>query len=538
MLKTHGHRRLALLLALVFVTSMLAACSSSQSSTDEALSHPGKDYLGTIRVDVDPKNVKFDVSVINDATSNTALASNFSVDTTGIGFAADTITGNMKFKWVGPERLEQVSIRAHASSGIGLNAELLNADTCKGKTLGACFAASGQEGIIYAGETVAEAPETEYECQGIAPACDPRSERGLRLMSPGCETSPGVFAGNSITAIWRMKETTSGNPKYSFNARIYGTTVTPVMKDDPRYDADTVNVHLKAYAPMSGTSTLAYPGVNTARPLTTVKTGQWFYVLSYVDSPGDKSRGQNTKQCDDGDGDTQCFIHPVDSQDYDFYYIEDQANFDALTASSWWKTLSSYNTGFLFCGHAAWMIQWDPAVLQCNDCSQGVGTSMGSGNKSFRTKGAAGTKMYSYNDTNLVDQWADDTTLPSGWANRCLTGYIGNFAYPTSYPPLPDWLDVDDYGTGVTQGDYPSGYLALKAIGASGTGAPIRLSPSGNTIYAAGLGNKSPNPNIARWINVQKSTNYPTWAAGVGVGEGIGGSIGHYNEQIAWVCVQ
>lgn len=539
MLKTHGHRRLALLLALVFVTSLLAACSSSQSSTDEPLSHPGKDYVGTIRMDIDPSNEKIEITKLDDAVTNNILTkvSGFLVSTpVPPTFAGDTLTGNIVFKWTGPERLEDVSIRVFSADATGLLAKIDNADTCAGQPIGTCIGGGGTEGIVYVGDEETDGPETEFECLGTYPACTPGQARGLRLMSPGCTAT--TIAGNSVTAKWSMTETTGGHPKYTFMAHVYGSKVPALLKDDPRYDADVATVNMKAYAPDHLTQ---FPVVNTARPLTYVKTGQWFYVLSYIDAPGDKSRGQVAKMCDDGDGNTTCSIVPALADAYDFYYIEDQANYNAISANPSWNKYASYNTGYMFPGSASWMIQWDPAVLQCNDMSQGIGTIFGSGVQTFRTKGTTGTKMYAYSDTNITDQWKDDGTLPSGWANRCLTAYAGNWSYPpaTLIPPsLADWLDVDDYGTGITQGDFPSGIVALKAIGPSGSGAPIRISPSGNTTYVVTIGNKAGDPNFASNSVTQKSNNYPIWAYATGVNEGPGGSIGHYNEQIAWICVQ
>lgn len=547
MLKTHGHRRLALLLALVFVTSLLAACSSSQSSTDEPLSHPGKDYIGTIRMDMDPSNATIEITKVDDAVTNNVLTkiAGFSVTSSDISFAGNTLTGSIKFKWTGPERLEDLSIRVYEADAIGLNATINNADTCKGLPLATCLGAGPPEGdktegIVYVGDEALDGAETEYECLGLYATPGPCKERALRLMSPGCTS--GTIAGNSVTAVWRMTETLSGNANYTFYAAVFGTKVPPLVKDDPRYDVESATINMKAYR--ADPANASYPAVRTDLPLTYVKTGQWFYVLTYVDAPGDQSRGQTAMLCDDGDGNTTCSIGPTTADHYDFYFVEDQANFNQPVLTSpaeYWKQFSSYNTGFMFAGELWYQVQWDPAVLRCNDNGEGTGTPLGTGIRAFRTKGLLGTKMYSYGDNNIVDQWAEDTAQPRGLANRSLHYYVGTYNYggaPLTYPPLPDGLDVDDYGTGIQQGDFPSGYLTLKAIGPSGSGSPIRLSPSINTLYNVGIGNKTGTNGTAAIFVVQKSPHYPIWVNATGVNEGAGASLGHYNEQIAWVCVQ
>jgi len=537
MLKTHGHRKLALLLALVFVTSLIAACSSSQSSTDEPLSHPGKDYLGAIRMDMDPKSGSIEITKLDDAISNTVLTklSGFTVSSnttscSGCGFAGGTLSGDITFKWTGAERLEEMSLRVFDADATGLNAQVMTADECKGKTVGQCKALTTPSGLVYVGDLATEGPETEYEWVYDK---GPGQDRGLRLMPPGCDPTHG----NSITARWQMTETTAGFPKYTFYAHVYGKKVPADYTADSRYDPNTAGIYMKAYAVASTSAT--NPGVDTNRPLTYVKNGQWFWLFTYADAPGKQSRNQTTQVCADGNGNTTCNLDPATAEDYDFYFVEDQANFDLLSTAGYWKTSSAYNTGFLFCAHATFMMQWDPAVLKTN--TMDGDTSKGTGVNAFRTKGATGTKMVTWVDTSPTDQWADDTTVASNNTNRCLSGYLGKYNYagvPKTYPPLPDGLDGSEYGSGVQQGDYPSGAFALKAIGPSGSGSAIRLSPSGNTTYNAGLGKKTANETADRWITVQKSANYPIWAYATGVAEGPGGSIGHFNEQIAWVCVQ
>jgi hypothetical protein len=217
---------------------------------------------------------------------------------------------------------------------------------------------------------------------------------------------------------------------------------------------------------------------------------------------------------------------------YDYYYIEDQVNFSALSATGWWLNYSSYNTGFLFNGGVNMQLQWDPAVLQSTNRTGIFYTTVGN------------TFMESLAD-HVIDQYSADILANSNSYNRALITYIGTYDYtpPATPPPLPDGLDGHDYGAGFTQGDVPMSRLTMQAIGPAGSAGAVRLSPSGNTGFLAAVGNGSGNQGTCQLGEVGMSNTWPRWEASVGEGEaplpdGDGDGMGFYNEQIGWICIQ
>jgi hypothetical protein len=57
-----GLHKLAVVVAIAAI-GFMAACSSS-SSTDDALTHPGDNYMGTMRFDVDPQAGTVDITPV------------------------------------------------------------------------------------------------------------------------------------------------------------------------------------------------------------------------------------------------------------------------------------------------------------------------------------------------------------------------------------------------------------------------------------------------------------------------------------------
>jgi len=539
MSKTHEYRKLALIVAFVLGTGLSLAACGTQSSTDDAASHPGDNYIGSIVVTVDPKGPSLDIQQVNPVLSNTNITGDatFSVSTVGTPtYASNTLTGNVKFKWKGTQKLEDVRIGVYSTSGTGLNANamdpeaptsLANRDNCTAyPDFGTAIAAGCRPGYTYVADTKADGPETEIEV--LSEGSVSRKSRYLRVICPDC---------GSVTSKWMLQDT-SGTTAYTFSAYVFGTKHARDIMNDSRFDNDTATIKAFAYRPNSTMASL--PTVNQSAPLSTVKTGQWFYVSVWYDSPGLVSRNNTTwPPCRDGGNagnPAGCDITQTKMDNDDFYFVEDKANMDVFAA--WKAGGSNYlsNTGFAYTSWGTWFLRWDPAVLQTNDTTT-TKIGSGSGANAFKTRVTAGTTMATTSDDVTTDQFSYDSTFSSGsnTLNRASCAVHLTYSIPTTIPIVGDGLNTY---AGYQQGDMNVCKLSLKAIGASGTGSRIDFAPAAGTVFGTAVGYASAAPATANDIVAQKSPNYPIWADASGLSQGPGGAVGHYNEQYAWVCIQ
>jgi hypothetical protein len=207
MSKSHGYRKITLLMALVLAAGLtLAACSSSSSSvTDDPLSHPGNDYIGSIAITVDPSAESIEITPIKDLLTDTTvpLTDPFVVTTTNQSWdgGTSTMSGDITFQWTGPERIEDLSIRVWGGDTVAQNASIpVVDDACGGDTIAVANAGGCEPGLTYVADESADGAVQEQECQYLD-LCATSAMRDLRLMAPGCGTS-----GNSVTALWQMQE--------------------------------------------------------------------------------------------------------------------------------------------------------------------------------------------------------------------------------------------------------------------------------------------------------------------------------------------
>jgi|GEM_PF-3974895 len=538
-------KKLAVLVALMMV-GLLAACSTSSSSTDDPLTDTGDDYLGSIRVTVDPSIPDITVTPIANAVSNTDQTGGgtFTVttDPASVNYVAPTITGDMKFEWSGTDALEKLSIRIIDAPGDAATATIDNDDECGGAALGAALPGC-KPGIVYVGEEAVDGPETVIELDynqyvtsmDDIPDNGSRVHRGQRVLCPLC----GVE-----TATWSMSEN-GGGGAYTFTAAIYGMLRPTDVYSDSRYSEDHTAIKIDTYKPL--TSTAKYPQLDWAAPTNQVDQGEWFYATIWYDIAGDGRAG--TGLCDQtktGCGSCGATVATLDNDCW--YYVEDLDNKNAFETAGYHSTFSSYyplttisganyNTGYLFIGGGAWEITWDPAVLMTNDNMMGgaLGDSnwYGSGSNEFWTQGASGTRLRSvYNTTHAKAAGFSVSGNASNFMNKALGSNDAMYDLGGgTLPQMPDWQDTD---SGADQGDYNAAMISFKAIGNSGEGSAITVSPTNKTTVYVCVGNKTATYAGAICVNEAVSDNWPTWEGNVGIFEAIRGS---YNEKIGWVCI-
>lgn len=537
-------------MALVFAMGLtLAACSSStSSSTDDALSTPGSNYLGTIRVDVNPAVPSITVIPVAHGLSDTTIdlgAGTVHVSTTNIAFAAGTITGDMKILYDGADRLEDVSIRVIDAPGTAATATIDNDDSCGAAPMGAAIGGGCNPGITYVGDEGADGPETEIEmlfAEYVTSLDDitTRASRNLRVMCPNC---------GMTTALWSMTENTAGWPAYSFTANVYGTAHAANIMNDTRYDPNYPTTKVFPYKPDWPAG--ANPGIDSVTGVyNTVSPGEWFYAGIWYDYAG-ANRAGTTLSADGPDGNAISYQNPGDTLDNkDYYFVEDADNI-ARYASRMWSTSFAYisNSGYLFMAGGNWMIRWDPAVLATNDTQYGSAGWWGSGKNLFKTRGATGTFVGTNFDADGADAFAsaDGDMDASNFANRSSGSVEGSFNFfGSQWPAMPD--GVDDYGdftnpANFTQGDLLIVRIALKAIGASGEGSRLSFEPGGQVRVWVARGNYM-STGAGIYTNNGKNNEdqagdltgtFPAWSDHYGLGSAPDGV---YNEQVSWVCIQ
>ncbi len=540
MRKTHGYRKLAMALALVFVTGLaLAACSSSSSSVDDALSHPGEGLQGTFKITLDPSGDPINISQ-PDMAASVSVAEGVQVWTcpagvscepgtgTGEWDGVDTTTGDIYFKWKDTAtRLENLSFELYDADTEGQDAYLNEDDICGGDTISAC---ADNPGYFYVAETAADDPETEIEYD---PSGSPRASRYLRAMPPK----------TSVKVPWSVVET-SGN-KYNMYGMIMADKVAATTaNDDSRYDTDTATFTIQAYD--FDHTDAKNPDILTNSPITSVAEGQWFYTVVWVDYPGANSTTASGQGlcADGGNNDGGCNVDET-AASYDYYFTESEDNFTQesyVNLRDWPSYCSYYNTGFTFLGGGYFEMRWDPSVLTTND-------SIVDSDESFTT--SEGTTLRAYYDADLGDQLGISIATTSNTFNRAVVVTTASYdcspgSDPIVTPPMPDGKS-DGYGDPTisgnwVQGDYAPARIALKPLaGTTGQGSRMAMANNGNTSVYVGIGKKSTSGGSCAAYAcavTETSPNYPMWSDNTGTNTGQGDRVGAYNERMGYVEIQ
>lgn len=608
--KGHWYRKMAVLMALVFVAGLfLAACSSSSgSSTDDALGHPGDNYIGSVKISVDPINSDMDITPIKSTLSINEIpqTDGWEVTTGTVNWDnAGTITAPVSLKWLGPDRLERVSIRTYDfADAVGATTSYTNADggfdpnhvcisagpdtilqtvplgddvisgtdvvagpcgicdsvyksgsddvqTASGMPGEHGAAVSLQESIAngcnyltytYVGDdnNHADGAVSVQTCQDNGD-CSNAEYNAKRLMSPGCGTS-----GNIVTTEWQLFNNEAGFPQYTLYAHVYGDKIPADYRNDPRYDYDTGGVYIGFYEPDWSLGAKVMQA-NEAAPVpngSVLSPDDIVYALVWLDYPGaSRPIGEVPVACEDGSGDT--YVNCTDGsgpafQSYDYYYVEDDANLDAPSTAGYWQSYKTYFTGFMYAAGGFVEIQWDPSALLPGDTYQSVNLVSGGGTTI--------TKLIQ--DHDLADQFSCTPLNVSRWTGRAMGPCDPQFdlSSPATAvaPPMPDGRDakanayMTQYAPGdFVQGDFIAASIAFQAVGPVGSGGYVMAAPSGSMLINAGLAKAGATNYTGTPFGVaQKSANYPIWKQSQSYQSGPGGSVGHYNEQIAYICIE
>lgn len=571
MIKTQGFRKFATLMAVIFgMTLFLAACGTD-SSTDDALSQPGDDFVGTYKFDMDPANESMVITPVASAVSNTqvSISDGFAVTSGAATWAGGILSANVTVTNKSPlYRLENVGLRIFNSTDLTITtqADSTNINT-PGQDNTACnvvgnlaaklgngaCATSGGPGLQIVGDTgiVTYSATTAagsgqwatpvYECVWTVGPCTAASKyRGLRAIAPGCTTG-----GPSVTTPLALG---SAVAKYTFWSHLYAVKRPANLFNDPRYDSGNGTIILKAYQYGAG----ATPSYDPTQPLTTVLSGQWFALVVAADMPGDQSAGQMLL-CADGNATAGCSVSAgalASARNQDYYFLEDAGNIAARDAAG------GVNTGYTHLGSVVSMVQWDPAVIFTNDigtktCCGALGTRPGSGANAFTTTG--GTSMLTIrNATNGLLNPRVTTTATQATNGQSRATVTGSFTYNIAggFPPfLGDGFDGNDYSGSDVPADLVMGVLALRAIGPAGSGATITLSNTGNTVINIAMGNNS-NDNTADTNSILQKGNrtgtvpantegWGIYGYATGANEGATAVFrGMYNDGILGLCIQ
>jgi len=510
-------RKLALVILSLAAVGMLAACSGSSSSTDDALSHPGENYMGSLRFDVDPQAAKVNVTPTGSPWSSTKIPGdgsgnipNVTISTVGApnwNAGTGSITFNTKLYWNDPDReLNNVRIGINYSTRPAV--VLSNSDKCVGP-IGTCVAGSNDPAITYVSDDLAEGPVSYTFCNSVLPipTC---VDHGFSTIHQGC---------GSVTAKFVMTEA-AGSP-YSFWADLYGDAINvPAdLTTDPRYDQYTASIYLRTYKLDPADS--SFPAENAATKM--VKAGEWFYVHFYVDFSGNNQPVAFDPDLTEGPR-----------------HIEDTGNMAAKVNSGFPSTANYWTIGQIM----PMTVRWDPAIIEVigNDTPptySGLPPTAADSTVNFRTQGAAGTILKrrvdpqtppladGYNASNFA--WTISNSLGMF---KCITDKMAPVS--GSLPPsVGNGLD------GFANIDWNVMYVPIKARNGLASG-------SGTFIYPAFDSGESIMPfrtdgtpyNAGNWqgaVQVLKSTSWPAWC------DLLPNNIcdvGQYNMERQYICIE
>lgn len=509
-------RKLALVILSLAAVGMLAACSGSSSSTDDALSHPGENYMGSLRFDVDPQAAKVNVSPTGSPWAVTTMPGdgsgnipNVTISTVGAPVwndPAGSITFNTKLYWNDPNA-ELQNVR------IGLNAitrpavELSNSDKCIG-SIGTCVASVNDPAITYVSDDLAEGPVSYTMCDAnLIPTC---VDHSLNTIHQGC---------GSVTAKFVMTEA-AGSP-YTFWADLYGdiVSVPADLTADSRYDQYTASIYLRTYKLNSTDSSFPAEGAATKM----VAAGEWFYVHFYVDFSGNNQAVAFNPDLTEGPR-----------------HIEDTGNMAAAENSGMHSTANYWTIGQML----PMTVRWDPAVIEVigNDPppgQNGAPPTATDATVNFRTQGATGTILRrrtdpqtpaladGYNAANFA--WTISNTLGMF---KCITDKMApvTSALP---PPFGNGLD------GFANIDWDVMYVSLKARNGLASGSGTYIKPafdSGESIMP--FRTDGTPYNAGNWQGAEqvlKSTSWPNWCELLPANMC---QVGQYNMERQYICIE
>ena len=494
MLKSGVHK-LAVVIAILAI-GFMAACSSS-SSTNDALTHPGDNYLGSLRFDVDPQAGTVDVTPVGSPwvmTSPTmpgdGLGSipNITITSSNAVFSGgNTMDFDATVKWSdASSELNNVRIGVNASTN--LDVVLTNDDNV------AC-------GGPWSGCLPANDPAITYVADDPA---DGRLDTETVAISQGC---------GAVTEHWTLFEGTGLG--YKFWADLYGEPFATDLTADPRYDQYTASIYLRIFNadPLDAT----YPVENVET--NSVASGEWFYVHYYVDAPGN---GQTTGVAGS---------YPYADSTNNANHIEDTENigrYGVTVSANYWYV------GKLM----PWTVRWDPAVIEVNsNMAAEIGIS-GNGLAKFSTAG--GTKLRVITDWDILNGWNNQVPAYTTWNAVGLFKQITD-VFAATYTPI-FYPHPGNGADGFANIEWDVGSIAVRALPAlpADTGSSIKVAFDSNTIVFA-YGTEATPYTTADDLgkDVLRSFNYPlTWCERIPGGVCGGFFQGMYNNDREYICTQ
>jgi len=334
-------RKLTTAIMFLAVVGMLAACSGS-SSTDDALTYPGDNAMGTIRFDVDPAGASVTATPVGSPfTNNTLLGTgagvipNITITTTGaVWNGVDTMDFDVTVKNSDAAR-ELSNVRIGVNSSTNLAAKTVNGDRCKNAAWSTCLPAT-DPAIVWVADNTLEGPVTKRVCS-MLPTC---TDSYLSVIHQGC---------GAVKAHWTLN---SSSAKYTFWATLFAdATQTTNLLTDSRYDPYVPSIYMRTYK--LDTATSSFPVLGGAS--NSMKAGEWFYVSYGVDNPGNNA----------------AYTFPYSDATNNVQHIEDVGNLAAVASGSYY-----------YIGNYYWSIRFDPAIIELNSND---GSAPGNNGNKFNT---------------------------------------------------------------------------------------------------------------------------------------------------------
>lgn len=509
-------RKLTMVLLALAFAGLMTACGGS-SSTDEALTTPGDNYLGTLRFDVDPTNQKVEISQVTAPWSSTKIpgdgtghSTDWEVSSSNVSWnGSNTIAFDVTLKWKKTTH-DLTNVRIGVNASTDMDVRLVGGDRCGNTPWSSCLPAT-DPAMNFVSDSTAENPETIILCwpPAVWPDADCKQSY-YNTIGAGC---------GSMTTHWSLYEA-SGAP-YTFWADLWGDQHPLNPLQDPRYDNNVPTEYLEVYKMDPTDST--YPVPTTAS--NTMKAGEWFYVRMWLDNAGNNRALPYTSDLTEGPK-----------------RIEDTGNIAAWAyggdPSAWYWYTSAPAIGF----------RWDPAILEVNASI----ASDPPGNQAAKFNATTGTRLRVQTDAHgSVAPGADRRPLenyPYLSSNAMGMFKFGAdiFAAGVGFYPNPCGLfevNPNACNPGFDEGgranaDWNIGWIAVRVKVGIPSGAGTMIVPLTDTndyVEAARTDGMPYQPTAHQRAPTDYSANYPVSyyimprAAQV---------PGRYNHQRTYVCVQ
>lgn len=511
-------RKLTMVLLALAFAGLMTACGGS-SSTEEALTTPGDNYLGTLRFDVDPQNGKVEVSRVTAPWSSTKIpgdgqgsSTDWEVSSSNVVWdGTDTIDFDVTFTWRKTTH-DVRNVRIGVNASTDMDVSIVNGDRCGSTPWSNCLPTT-DPAITFVADTAADSAETIILC--VPPSQWPTGECVLNYYD-------NLGTCGSITGHWKLQE--SSGAGYTFWADVWGDQFPTDPLQDPRYDENVPTVYLAVYKMDPTDSTYPAPTVES----NTMAAGEWFYVRMWLDNTGNNRALAYTSDLVEGPK-----------------RVEDTGNIAAWAfgtdPSAWYWYAARPSLGF----------RWDPAILEINSTLNSAGDDP-PGNGIVKFAATTGTKLRIETDPNGAADGrnVDDTSQYMYTASNKMgmykwlaaASFVANIGfYPNPCGEKAAYPNACNPGFdqgGRANADWDIGWFAVRVREgiASGRGTPIEPLTDTNLYVGAGRTDGTPyttgDDQLAGTpysLNYTRSTYIMPRAVQV---------TGMYNRQRTYICVQ